>query len=58
MLTSNQMFATSLVSYITARANADITGEREIIQQLGVDTEGVENGEDGYKSDLPLDFHQ
>ena len=39
-----------------ARANADITGKREIIQQLDVDAEGVENDEDGYKSDLSLDF--
>ena len=41
-----------------ARANADITGEREIIQQLDVDAEGVENDEDGYKTDVLLDFHQ
>ena len=41
-----------------ARANADITGKREIIQQLDVDAEGVENDEDGYKSDVSLDFHQ
>ena len=40
------------------RAIADITGKREIIQQLDVDAEGVENDEDGYKSDVSLDFHQ
>ena len=41
-----------------ARAIADITGKREIIQQLDVDAEGVENDKDGYKSDVSLDFHQ
>ena len=41
-----------------AWANADITGKREIIQRLDVDAEGVENGEDGYKSDVSLDFRQ
>ena len=41
-----------------ARANADITGKREIIQQFDVDEEGVKNDEDGYKSDVSLDFHQ
>ena len=41
-----------------ALANADITGKREIIQQLDVDAEGVENDEDGYKNDVSLDFHQ
>ena len=41
-----------------ARANADIIGKREIIQQLDVNAEGVENDEDGYKSDVSLDFHQ
>ena len=28
------------------------------IQQHDVDAEGVENVEDGYNSDLSLDFHQ
>ena len=41
-----------------ARANADINGKRELIQQLDVDAEGVENDEDGCNSDVPLDFHQ
>ena len=41
-----------------ARANADITGKRELIQQLDVDAEGVENDEDGYNNDVSLDFHQ
>ena len=31
-----------------ARANADITGKHELIQQLDVDAEDVENDEDGY----------
>ena len=37
--------------------NADITGKREIIQKLDVDTKGVKNDEDGYNRDVPLDFH-
>ena len=41
-----------------ARANADISGKRELIQQLDIDAEGVENEEDGYNSDVLLDFHQ
>ena len=41
-----------------AWANADITGKPELIQQLDVDAEGVENDEDGYNSDVLLDFHQ
>ena len=41
-----------------ARANAEINGKRELIQQLDVDAEGVENDEDGYNSDVSLDFHQ
>ena len=40
-----------------ARANADITSKRELIQQLDVDAEGVGNDEDGYNSDVSLDFH-
>ena len=40
-----------------ARANADITGKLELIQQLDVDAEGVENDKDGYNSDVSLDFH-
>ena len=40
------------------RANADITGKRELIQQLDVDAEGVENDEDGYNSDVSFHFHQ
>ena len=41
-----------------AWANADITGKRELIQQLDVDAKDVENDEDGYNSDVSLDFHQ
>ena len=41
-----------------ARANADITGKRELIQQFDVDAKGVENDEDRYNSDVSLDFHQ
>ena len=42
-----------------ARANADITGKSEFIQQLDVlDAEGVKNEEGGYNSDVSLDFHQ
>ena len=41
-----------------ARANADFTGKRELIQQLDVDAEGVKNDEDSYNSDVSLDFHQ
>ena len=41
-----------------ARANADITGKRELIQQLHVDAESIENDEDGFNSEGSLDFHQ
>ena len=41
-----------------ARANADITGKRELIQQLDVDAECVDNDQDGYNSDVSLDFYQ
>ena len=41
-----------------ARANADITGKRELIQQLDVDGKDVENDEDGYNINVSLDFHQ
>ena len=41
-----------------ARANADIIGKCELIQQLDLDEEDVENDEDGYNSDVSLDFHQ
>ena len=41
-----------------ARANADIIGICELIHQLDVDEEDVKNDEDGYNSDVPLDFHQ
>ena len=37
-----------------ARANADITGKRE----LDIDAESIENDEDGFNSDMSLDFHQ
>ena len=41
-----------------ARANADITGKRELIQPLDIDAEGVENDEEGCNSNVSLDFHQ
>ena len=50
MLVTNQSFFTL--------QNNRITDKRETIQQLDVDTEGVENDEDGCNSDMPLDFHQ
>ena len=41
-----------------ARVNADITGKRELIQQLDIDVESIENDEDDFNSDVSLDFHQ
>ena len=41
-----------------ARANADITGKRELVQQLDIDAESIENDEDCFNSDVSLDFHQ
>ena len=35
----------------------DILYGKSKIEQLDVDAEGVENDEDGYKSDVSLDFH-
>ena len=40
-----------------AGAHADITGKRELIKQLNVDAEDVKTDEDGYNSDVSLDFH-
>jgi len=33
------------------------TGKRELIQQLDIDAESIENDEDGFNSDVVLDFH-
>jgi len=41
-----------------ARVNADITGKRELIQQLDIDAESIENDEDDFNSDMSFDFHQ
>ena len=41
-----------------ARANAEITSKRKVIQQLDVDAEEVENDDDGYNSDESLNFYQ
>ena len=40
-----------------ARAIADISGKRELIQQLDIDEESIEYDEDGFNSDVSLDFH-
>ena len=40
-----------------ARAIADISGKRELIQQLDIDAESIENDEDCFNSDVSLDFH-
>jgi len=32
--------------------------KRELIQQLDIDAESIENDEDGFNSDVSLDFHQ
>jgi len=39
-------------------ANADITGKRELIQQLDIDAESIENDDYGFNSDVSLDLHQ
>ena len=47
----------SILEIVTAEISF-LPCKRELIQQLDIDVESFENDEDGFNSDVSLDFHQ
>jgi len=49
---------TAEISFLPCFSKNKTYPKRELTQQLDIDAECVENDEDGFNSDVSLDFHQ
>jgi len=49
---------TAEISFLPCFSKNKTCPKRELIQQLDIDADSIENDEDGFNSDVSLDFHQ